>query len=42
LWKAKKAALAVMPQLRERVAKLQAERTKATQLAQQKRPKPST
>jgi NTE family protein len=31
-----KAALAVMPQLRERVAKLQAERTKATQLAQQK------
>lgn len=31
-----KAALAVMPQLRERVAKLQAERSRATQLAQQK------
>ena len=31
-----KAALAVMPQIRERVAQLQAERTKATQLAQQK------
>ncbi|MDR2324358.1 MAG: patatin-like phospholipase family protein [Acidovorax sp.] len=30
-----KAAMAVMPQLRERVAKLQAERSKAAQLAQQ-------
>lgn len=31
-----KAAMAVMPQIRERVAKLQAERAKAQQLAQQK------
>jgi len=31
-----KAALAVMPQIRERIAQLQAERARAAQLAQQK------
>ena len=31
-----KAATALMPQIRERIAQLRAERTKATQIAQQK------
>ena len=37
-----KAAVAAMPQIRERIAQLQAERAKAAKLAQQRRPKPST